>query len=122
MKKIIVIAFAAILNFNLISYASAACISWSCNPYNWENSSSNWKNSSTNWDNSPSNWKNSSSNWNRSNGIYDNVGNSFGYVSNGNIFDDNGNRLGYLDYSVVDNIFEMHRPKGSPRPDKWKDK
>ena len=27
-------------------------------------------------------------------------------------------RLGYLDYSVVDNIFEMHRPEGSPRPDK----
>ena len=26
-------------------------------------------------------------------------------------------RLGYLDYSVVDNIFEMHRPEGSPRPD-----
>tara|TARA_Y100001934_G_C12334819_1_gene767021 strand:- start:335 stop:991 length:657 start_codon:yes stop_codon:yes gene_type:complete len=34
-------------------------------------------------------------------------------------------RLGYLDYSVVDNIFEMHRPEGSPRPDqviKGKDK
>ena len=27
-------------------------------------------------------------------------------------------RLGYLDYSVVDNIFEMLRPEGSPRPDK----
>lgn len=27
-------------------------------------------------------------------------------------------RLGYMDYSVVDNIFEMARPKGSPRPDK----
>ena len=22
-----------------------------------------------------------------------------------------------MDYSVVDNIFEMERPKGSPRPD-----
>jgi len=29
-------------------------------------------------------------------------------------------RLGYLDYSVVDNIFEMHRPEGSPRPDQVK--
>ena len=27
-------------------------------------------------------------------------------------------RLGYMDYSFVDNIFEMNRPKGSPRPDK----
>ena len=97
MKKVIIIAFAMILNLSLISYASAACISWSCSPYNWENNSSNWKNSSTNWDNSPSNWKNSSSNWNRSNGIYNNNGNSFGYVSNGNIFDDSGNRLGYFD-------------------------
>jgi flavin reductase (DIM6/NTAB) family NADH-FMN oxidoreductase RutF len=29
-------------------------------------------------------------------------------------------RLGYLDYSVVDNIFEMPRPEGSPRPDQVK--
>ena len=29
-------------------------------------------------------------------------------------------RLGYLDYSVVDNIFEMQRPEGSPRPDQVK--
>ena len=29
-------------------------------------------------------------------------------------------RLGYLDYSVVDNIFEMARPEGSPRPDQVK--
>ena len=27
-------------------------------------------------------------------------------------------RLGYMDYSFVDNIFEMNRPAGSPRPDK----
>ena len=26
-------------------------------------------------------------------------------------------RLGYLDYSTVDSIFEMERPAGSPRPD-----
>ena len=31
-------------------------------------------------------------------------------------------RLGYLDYSVVDNIFEMHRPEGSPRPDQVKNR
>ena len=97
MKKVIIIAFAMILNLSLISYASAACISWSCSPYNWENNSSNWKNSSTNWDNSSSNWKNSSSNCSRFNGIYNNNGNSFGYVSNGNIFDVSGNRLGYFD-------------------------
>lgn len=29
-------------------------------------------------------------------------------------------RLGYLDYSIVDNIFEMDRPEGSPRPDQVK--
>ena len=31
-------------------------------------------------------------------------------------------RLGYLDYSVVDNIFEMHRPEGAPRPDQVKNR
>ncbi len=97
MKKIIIFAFAMILNLSLISYASAACIGWSCSPYNWDNSSSNFKNSPYNWDNSSSNWNNSSYNSNRSNGIYDNSGNSFGYTSNGNIFSNSGNRLGYFD-------------------------
>ena len=88
---------AMMLNLSLTSFAYAGCIKWSCNPYNWENSSSNWKNSSSNWNNSTSNWKNSSSNWNRSNGIYDDGGDSFGYISNGNIFSDSGIRLGYFD-------------------------
>ena len=75
MKKILTTGILA-LSMLTFSNLSATSFNWDNSPLNWNNSSFNWNN----WDNSPLNWNNSSFNYNRNNGIYDNSGNSLGYL------------------------------------------
>jgi len=99
--KIIIWLLAFVISIGLAFGVSIALgQDWKSSPYNYDNSPYNYKNSPYNYDNSPYNYKNSPLNRSRENGIYDEKGNSRGYVtpkSGGgfNIFDNEGNRIGY---------------------------
>lgn len=97
------IVVAMILMFGMSIYSSdtqdASASNFWNSPGNYENSANNYENSTQNWKNSPNNYENSIHNRDRKS-IFDESGNSIGYVvpkSNGgsNIFTNEGKRIGY---------------------------